>query len=141
MSPHSKLGKRSGIKPLAQQHIQIVNRQREFTKSLGGFFVQVTAFQLPLNAPEAFAQRERFIGIPELLKQALDLFYASQSGTNDANGSIRFGLPGFHTSLTKKAFELAAIVAGAIGINVALAAGERGAGLQEFTLYDLRFTI
>ena len=86
---------RGRIKFLAQQHVQVVSREGEFTEDMRGFLVQRAAFEFPLHPPKAFAQGERFLGITELLKQTFYFFNALQGGVNSSNGLRWLNLPGF----------------------------------------------
>ena len=81
------------------------------------------------RAPEAGAEGELFIRVPKRAEQAADFVGPLARGADDAQGRGGFGAARLD-ALEEHALEVAAVL-GAVGINAAAAAVERGARLSQ----------
>ena len=104
-------------------------RQRELGLRGGCVFVPIALFQSFAGAPESGAKREMFVRIPESEEQTADFVGALTSRADDVQGGGHVGMTRLH-ALEQDALELPA-VSGAVGVDSAPAAIERGARLGQ----------
>lgn len=111
-----------------------MNCERELSKNFGGGAIYRTLFNASFRFPEAKAQRDFFFIIPQFPEKLFDLIHASSRFANHAQGGASISAPGFD-ALEQQTFEFAAI-SRPFGVDVAAAAIEGGARLEEFLIFD-----
>jgi hypothetical protein len=117
------------IKRVAQQTVEVVNRQGQLAIGLSRFFVQFTLLQALSHAPEARVQGEPLISIPQLAEQTAHSLGSFVSGADYPQSGWRFSATRLD-ALQQDTLKLAAIL-GAVCVNTAAATLESGARLSE----------
>ena len=85
------MSRAAGIKRIAQQQVKVVDSQGQLPIRIGRFFIQLLFLEPLARAPEAGAEGELFVGIPQCAEQAADFVGPLTSGADDAQGGGGFG--------------------------------------------------
>jgi len=117
------------IKRVTEQQVEVVHSQGQLAIGIRGFLVQVALLETLARAPEAGAEGELFVGIPQCVEETADLLGSLASGVDNAQSGGGFGPAGLD-AFEQNALELAAVLR-AVGIDAAAAAVVRSTRLSQ----------
>jgi hypothetical protein len=123
------MGSLARIKGVGEQQVEVVDSQGQLGIGLGGWALKLTVLEASCGAPETGAEGKPRSSVAQRAEEAVDFVGAVTRSVDNAQGLGRLRAASLDT-LQQRTLELAAIL-GAIVINTAVGAVERGAGLGE----------